>query len=111
MKFKVIKESINKINESEETYTFIKLFKDVESANRLLDAVGSILYVKFYTDDSIYGDEHLFTSYRDFKKFISDEYNSAKEILNSNFIIGLDFDIEWLGGTSTHRVELVLEDK
>lgn len=99
-----------KMNESSETYTFTKLFKEVEIANKINKEANldRVVYVQFSDPDAY--QEGRFTSYKDFKKYLSEEYNSYKEILNSEFILDHPFEVTfgYFGDTAEYTVSLVI---
>lgn len=87
------------LNEELVTYDFKKLFRDVEKANEMNRLAGNNeLKVNFC---SVYGEGddkceyESFSSYREFKKYMLEERNDAKEILNAEFEIGKRYNYTW----------------
>ncbi len=78
--------------------TFQKLFKKVEAANELNKlANNQLLKVNFtsiYRDD-FDSESEAFSTYKEFKKYMMEERNDAKEILEAEFNINERHDYIW----------------
>lgn len=95
---------------NEKPISFIELFKnlDLVRSYNSIAGINQNIVVKFYDDPkNSYGQE--FSDYATFKKFCNEEYNNAKDLLATKFIIGEPFFIQFFGENYEYFVDLIVE--
>ena len=69
----------------------------------------STLRIEFCSADKYgeYEEWESFNNYSDFAKYIKETYNSSKEILSAEFVIGEPFAVTWFEETYKYVVNII----
>ena len=92
------------------TYNFTSLFRDLNKVNEFLQVANKpTLKIEFGSADKYgeYEESESFNNYSDFAKFIKETYNSSKEILSAEFVIGEPFLVTWFEDSYKYLVNII----